>query len=149
MKLICSFFAEGRPQPKQRARVTRRGAYTPKPTRDWERSVGWTAKAAMAGHGPPSGAAIRIDITAYYAPPKSWPAERRAAALQRAEYPGGADVDNIAKAVADGLQGVAYEDDRQVVALRVSKRYGDFQGAAVSVHEVGPPFDDARVPLPD
>ncbi|MEG1247059.1 RusA family crossover junction endodeoxyribonuclease, partial [Gordonibacter sp.] len=31
------------------------------------------------------------------------------------------DADNIAKAVLDGLNGIAYEDDRQVVELHVRK----------------------------
>ena len=33
------------------------------------------------------------------------------------------DIDNIAKAVLDALNGVAYGDDNQVTALEVSKHY--------------------------
>ena len=134
MRLITSFFLEGRPQPKQRARVTRRGAYTPRQTRDWEKSVGWSAKARM-NTGPYIGA-VRVDMTVYYRPPKSWPAARREAAVKGSEYPtasGQADLSNILKGVEDGMNGVAYVDDRQVVATRCTKRYGNIEGVAVSV----------------
>ena len=33
------------------------------------------------------------------------------------------DVDNIAKAILDGLQGIAYKDDGQVAFLEVGKRW--------------------------
>lgn len=33
------------------------------------------------------------------------------------------DVDNVAKLVLDALNGVAYEDDLQVISLQVEKRY--------------------------
>ena len=38
------------------------------------------------------------------------------------------DIDNLARAVLDGLTGVAYEDDEQVVKLIATKEYGDNQG---------------------
>lgn len=36
-------------------------------------------------------------------------------------YRGKMDVDNVAKSVLDGLNGVAYEDDDQVVELLIRK----------------------------
>jgi len=38
------------------------------------------------------------------------------------------DIDKLARAVLDGLTGVAYEDDEQVVKLTATKEYGDNQG---------------------
>lgn len=33
------------------------------------------------------------------------------------------DIDNIAKVVCDALNGVAYKDDKQIVSLKLAKRY--------------------------
>ena len=35
------------------------------------------------------------------------------------------DIDNLSKLVLDALTGIAYEDDRQVVELRLRKKYSD------------------------
>lgn len=35
------------------------------------------------------------------------------------------DCDNIAKIICDALNGVAYDDDKQIVALKVTKIYSD------------------------
>jgi Holliday junction resolvase RusA-like endonuclease len=40
-------------------------------------------------------------------------------------YPSKSDVDNYAKAVLDALNKTAWEDDSQIVELRVTKRYSD------------------------
>lgn len=44
---------------------------------------------------------------------------------RRATNPSRADVDNLAKAVMDSLNGYAWTDDRQVVDLTVTKRWAD------------------------
>lgn len=43
------------------------------------------------------------------------------------------DVDNQAKSILDGLTGIAYADDSQVVGLKASKRYDDGNGERVEV----------------
>ena len=45
------------------------------------------------------------------------------------------DVDNIAKAVLDALNGAAWLDDKQVIALRVAKRYGHPARMTVEIEE--------------
>ena len=35
------------------------------------------------------------------------------------------DIDNVAKAVLDGLNGIAFEDDKQVINLRIAKAYAN------------------------
>jgi Holliday junction resolvase RusA-like endonuclease len=35
------------------------------------------------------------------------------------------DIDNIAKIILDGLNGIAWDDDKQIVELLVGKRYGE------------------------
>lgn len=45
------------------------------------------------------------------------------AALSGKYFPTKKDVDNICKAVCDGLNGVAYKDDRQIVDCHIRKLY--------------------------
>jgi len=41
------------------------------------------------------------------------------------------DIDKLSRAVLDGLTGVAYEDDEQVVKLTATKEYGDTEGVTI------------------
>lgn len=114
-----TFWVEGVPVAKGRARITTRGgsprAYTPARTRDYEARVREAAVAAMAGAPPFSGPlAARIDA--------SWPAlQSGPKALRSAAPTSRPDADNVAKAILDALNGVVYRDDAQVVRLTVNK----------------------------
>jgi Holliday junction resolvase RusA-like endonuclease len=46
------------------------------------------------------------------------------------------DADNVVKAVFDGLNGVAFRDDVQVVDLRVRKRYSATPAVRVQLQAV-------------
>ena len=61
-------------------------------------------------------APIQIKITAYYKKAKS------NKMLQPALKP---DADNIAKIVCDGLNGIAYKDDKQITCLTVDKVWAE------------------------
>lgn len=78
-----------------------------------------------------------VTIVAFYAPPPSWSKKRKAEALRHQIYPKQFDVDNIAKAVLDGLNGVAFADDKQVVMLDVSKYYAQRSHCGVSILPAG------------
>ncbi len=43
------------------------------------------------------------------------------------------DLDNVQKAIYDGLNGVVWKDDVQVVKAVVGKRYGETPGVRVKV----------------
>lgn len=127
INLIC-FEIHGDPQGKGRpvagksfgGRLTLR---TPSKTRAYEQQVAWAGKQAMAGRAPMDGL-LWANITAFMPVPASWSKKERAAALEGMGYAKGRiDADNIAKAVLDGLNGIAYADDVQVVDLRSVKRY--------------------------
>ena len=45
------------------------------------------------------------------------------------------DADNLAKAILDALNGVAYPDDAQIVKLTVRKRYGEADMVHVLIEE--------------
>ena len=46
------------------------------------------------------------------------------------------DVDNIAKAILDSLNGIAYRDDSQIVELNMKKLYADLGFVKVTLEEL-------------
>lgn len=122
---MVSFTVPGKPQGKARPRfntLTGR-AYTPNKTGAYERLVALCYK--QAG-GKLLDGAIRIDIKAYYPIAKSH-TKKNKAAMESGEIKATIkpDIDNVAKAVLDGLNGVAFEDDKQVINLRIAKAYAN------------------------
>lgn len=106
----------GRPVPKQRPRFTRTGhIYTPQGTKDYEDFVGWKAKEVIK---EPLEGDIALYIRVY---------------VNRNVF---ADIDNIAKAIMDGLNGVAYKDDRQVVCLSIQRIKDREERVEIELEEV-------------
>lgn len=116
---------------KQRPRFGGGRTYTPTATRDYEKTVALTY---LDGHFGKFGGAVRIDILAVHAVPKSY-SKRKTAETMNRPWQGKPDCDNIAKAILDGLNGVAFEDDRQVTALTVVKQYGYKPFVKVKIQE--------------
>lgn len=113
-----SFTVPGKPVPKQRPRMTRWGSvYTPAETTRYERLVAQCARAA--GAAPVSGP-VAVDIHVQLPIPKSWSKARRSAA-DGGPHTQRPDIDNLAKSVLDGLNGVAWADDAQVCSVSASK----------------------------
>lgn len=121
MTPALSFTITGVPVGKARPRVTRAGGtYTPQATKRHEAYVAHCGRLAMAGRPPlegPVGAHFRF----VYRAPRSWSGKKREAARWAI---GRNDLDNLCKAVADGLNGICYGDDRQIVSLTAAKQYG-------------------------
>lgn len=130
----------GEPQGKARPRVIRNRngtvrAYTPQKTKDYEWEI---AKAYIAAAGDRiCVGAVEISIDATMRIPKSTSKKMREKMLRDQVMPQKKpDVDNIAKAVCDALNGIAYRDDSQVTLLVAKKRYGDEPKIKVSIREV-------------
>ena len=68
----------------------------------------------------PKGTPVKAEVHVYRALPASRP-KRVESEPDTAKSGGGGDADNFAKAVLDGLNGVAYDDDSQVTVLYVEK----------------------------
>jgi Holliday junction resolvase RusA-like endonuclease len=72
--MTISFFVQGIPVAKGRARITTVGgfpkAYTPQKTRDYETQVAWQAKSAMNGF-PPLVGPLECEISIFLPIPKS------------------------------------------------------------------------------
>jgi Holliday junction resolvase RusA-like endonuclease len=84
----------------------------------------------------PTSAPWWVRITIICRVPASWPKKRQEAAMRGMEIPGKPDLDNVAKAVLDACNGVAWIDDRQVVRLVVEKGYGAEPRIEAYMHEV-------------
>ena len=103
----------GKPRPRFSSRGSYARAYTPKKCVKYERAL---ANAFKTQGGKKICGAVKVRIDTYRALPKSRP--KRIQSERDIYKP---DVDNISKAVLDALNGLAYEDDKQVVDLRCIK----------------------------
>ena len=84
----------------------------------------------------PKDKAIKISITATFAVPKSFSKKKKAETLRRPQLcMERKDVDNIAKAILDALNGCAFGDDRQIVELVAAKKYGEASSVTVTLSE--------------
>lgn len=139
MSLAIFFTVDGQAVGKGRPRVSTIGGrprmYTPAKTVAWERLVAEACRSAMGSWQPSEHPmSVRIDIRVGV--PVSWTVKRQLAALSGDAVPGKPDLDNVAKAILDACNGIAYVDDKQVTRLTVTKAYGLEPGVEVYMHEV-------------
>lgn len=112
------------PKPKQRPQHGKGYTFTPKETREYEAIVGFYARRAIK---QPLTGAIGVKIDFYMPIPKSWPEAKKQVAergeIRPASRP---DIDNLVKAILDGMNGgIAYNDDSQIVELVCNEWYGE------------------------
>ena len=131
------FVVPGEPVGKARPRFTRKGhAYTPKKTSDYEATVRNAFRVAFPGHEPYAGP-LAMEVFAYFSVPKSAPAKKREAMLTGATLPTKRpDGSNVLKGIEDALNGIAYDDDSQIVDDSIQKRYGSEPRVEVSITTV-------------
>ncbi|MGC1494197.1 MAG: RusA family crossover junction endodeoxyribonuclease [Sulfitobacter sp.] len=110
----------GKPFAKQRPRFSQGRTYTPSQTVSFEVTVG---QYAMAAKVPLLEGPVYLKITAIFEPAKSWSKKKREASLwnPHIQRP---DLDNIEKAIKDGLNRIAYKDDCQVCMVEKRKMWG-------------------------
>lgn len=124
----------GEPVPKARHRariVTPRFKppfihfYQDSATEKYEQQIALVSQMMMQGRGLILGA-LEVHVTAWVAVPTSWSDVKRSKAINGEIRPiSRPDSDNYAKAALDGMNGVVFKDDSQVVDLHVSKRYSE------------------------
>lgn len=119
------FSVPGDPIGKARPRFTKGGrAYTPTKTRAYEEEIRQACWLEMQERElQPTTRRVSVILTAFFAVPKSFSKVRRSDAEAGIIIPPRPDIDNICKAVLDGCNGIAYEDDKQVWHLAAFKRY--------------------------
>lgn len=121
MSFQIVFDVPGIPVSKARARsfITKQGKmghYTPSKTKGWEDLVAIKARLAMSMNKlQPWEFSIALKACFYFPLPKS-----RKSTEDHLSKP---DVDNLAKAIMDGCNGIVYVDDSHITDLHVSKCY--------------------------
>ncbi len=139
------FSFSGTPVAKGRPRATVRGGdarfatlYTDDRTRKYEAAVKRVSKVVMAGKRPFDGA-LSVSLRFRFQPAKSLSKRATAALLSGEEaYIGTKDVDNLAKAVLDGMNGVVFRDDVLITRLWVTKIASAKAGVDVRVEPLTP-----------
>lgn len=90
------------------------------------------------GDRPPFGGPVEVELRAVFDIPQSWSQKKREAAILWELLPTKRpDIDNVVKAWTDGMNGVVFRDDAQIVQLTARKVYGPQSLVAVTVTEVG------------
>mgnify|MGYP002528393746 CR=1 FL=1 len=109
-------------------------AYTPQKTVNYENLVKLSYQQQCNDKPYPKEISLRAEIRAYFAIPKSVSKIKRDMMLKGQINPTKKpDTDNIAKAILDALNGIAYYDDAQIVALSIVKMYSDEPRAEVCI----------------
>ena len=117
---MIQFRIEGRPVPKGRPRFGAGGSVrTPEKTKDAEVLI--AQMASLAWRRKPSAAEFGLEC-AFVLPTRHK-----------------VDVDNLVKTIMDGLNGVVWVDDDQVIELKAKKHYTKEHGGytVVSIYEIG------------
>jgi Holliday junction resolvase RusA-like endonuclease len=134
--MIVNFTVPGEPKAKARPRMTTTGiAYTPKKTVEYEN---WVKQCYLIEQkGKKLEGQIKAEIAAYFTIPKSTSKKKRKKMtnylIRPTKKP---DTDNVAKIILDSLNSIAYDDDKQVVDLRVWKFYSENPRVEVTLGEI-------------
>jgi len=124
--MTLTFIIPGKPKAKGRPRVVPGRAFTPKATAAYEGLVALAAQAALPEGWTPLTGPVLLVVLAVQPRPKR---------LMRRKDPDGLiysdrrpDLDNLVKAVSDGLDGIAWGDDGQVAVVQAVKTYAERGG---------------------
>jgi Holliday junction resolvase RusA-like endonuclease len=136
---MIRFVVPGQPVGKGRAKIVKIGGFsrmaTPQKTINYEGLVAHAAQQAMAG-APLLEGPLTVLMALDCQVPASWSQKKQRMALAGEIRPTTKpDIDNVVKAVFDGLNGVAWRDDVQVVGLTVAKQYAAVPCVKVLVFE--------------
>jgi len=139
MTFMVTFKVDGTPVPKGRARYARRGnfisTYTPEKTRAYETLIKDSAIEAM-GSSEPLETPVSLYLYIRVPIPKSCTKKRLEAIDNGSEKPTKKpDASNILKSVEDGMNGVVYHDDSQIINIHVTKVYSSLPGVDICVKE--------------
>ncbi len=139
-----SFVVPGIAQAWQRTGGSGKNRFTKPETKSFEAKVGWYAKAAGC---KPTGNPVRLTVVVYLEWPKSKWLKRKPRKMQPM-FDNRQDGSNYLKAVEDGMNGIAYVDDKQIVDTRCMKfrsAQGDPAFTEVTIEEI--PLDSSGNPV--
>lgn len=132
-----SFIVPGEAVGKGRPRVSTIGGharmFTPTKTANYETLIALAAQQAMQGRELIAGPVL-MEMKIFVSVAASWSKKKTAEALQGLVMPTKKpDADNVLKAICDGINGIVFKDDVQVVNVSLSKRFSETPGVSVRV----------------
>lgn len=138
-----SFIVNGDPHGKGRPRFAKMGnfvkTYTDKDTELYENKVLMCYKDKLKEYGInetdilfPKGSLVKLSVECYFSLNKCYYGKKGLNKSGRTKLDNiycdkKPDIDNVLKSIQDGLNGVAYSDDNQVVGIVAYKKYTDKQ----------------------
>lgn len=132
---MVTFTVLGEPVAKGRPRLGKFGTYTPAKTVEYENLVKLSYMEQVGNKKLNN--ELSVSIHAYFKIPKSVSKNQRELMLHNAIRPTKRpDLDNICKAILDSLNNIAYNDDSQVVTLKMYKLYSDFPRVEIELEEI-------------
>ena len=139
-KIKAKFTVLGQPQGKGRPRFVRTAtggrAITPPRTRAYESYISWEYTRQCNIYFS-ARYALKMDIKAFFKIPKSTSKKQKERMLTGEIRPTKKpDMDNIVKAVADALNGIAYEDDKQIIECSIKKYYTEKERIEVEIENI-------------
>ena len=141
---MIHFTVPGAPVAWTRSRHNGKQHYNDPKYRAWKDAIAWQAKASMGSRKPLEGP-LSLVVTFHLPIPISWSRRKQSEALDGTIRPDGRpDLDNLAKAVGDGCNGVVYVDDCQVVHMVAMKVYSLHPCVSVTISQVSKPVELAR-----
>jgi Holliday junction resolvase RusA-like endonuclease len=109
--------------------------YTDERTRNYESQLRYAGQQVMADR-PPITEPVTVEIEARFQIPVSFSKRKKAEAKMGLIWPAKRpDVENIAK-LMDGLNGVVWKDDRQIVVETIRKVYAENPGLTIIVETI-------------
>lgn len=128
-----NFFVPGNPVPQGRPKFARIGnavrCYDQKKSSEWKQFI--ALRAAACGVKPfDKSKALLLNVCFILSRPASVSEKKRPHPTCKP------DLDNLIKATKDGLKGIAWHDDSQVVTIVAKKQYGNQPGISILIDEV-------------
>lgn len=127
------FIIPGEPIAKERPRLGKNGkVYTPRKTHNFET----TCSLAYGNRPRLEGEKLRVEILFNFKVPKSYSKKQRNKALTDKIGPTKKDIDNCIKSVLDGLNGIAWKDDRYIHEVIAKKQFAEKSEIIVEITEL-------------
>ena len=125
---MIEFEVFGRPAPQgsktiMRGRLVETSKYLPA----WRKAIAEAATQANAETGWFSDQPLEMSVVFTLTKPKT---------VKREHPTVPPDLDKLARAIGDSCTGILYNDDAQVVKLRLQKQYGEQTGAVIKIEEI-------------
>lgn len=145
MRIVIDLAGPPRGKGRGRAVSTQHGArvFTDDKTRKYEARLGFAGQYEMAGRVPIA-EPVSVTVEARFPIAASWSKKKQRDALAGLIRPATTpDADNLLKSL-DGLNGVVWRDDRQIVDAVVRKIYSDRPGLTITVETLETAIDEAK-----